>query len=72
MSKKIQISSCPVCGSDNIQRNVQDLIREYEGQTYTVPTLEYYECPDCHEKIFDSEAMQKIQAHSPAYHKQKV
>ena len=34
-----------------------------------VPNLEYYECPDCGERLFDHNAMQKIEAHSPAYAK---
>jgi predicted RNA-binding Zn-ribbon protein involved in translation (DUF1610 family) len=34
-----------------------------------VPNLEFYECPDCGERIYDRDAMRKIEAHSPAYAK---
>ena len=29
--------------------------------------LEFHECPACGEKVFDREAMRKIQTHSPAF-----
>jgi len=40
---------------------------EFRGQPYTVPDLEFYECPDCGERIYDREAMRKIEAYSPAF-----
>ena len=69
MNGKFQIKICPTCGSDQIQRVVRDIIRNYEGQTYTVPKVEFYDCPNCSEKVFDREVMLKIEAHSLAYHK---
>jgi len=32
-----------------------------------VPDVTFYECPVCGEKVFDREAMLKIEAYSPAY-----
>jgi len=69
MSDKLQIKTCPTCSSDQIRRVVRDIIRKYKGQTYTVPKVEFYDCPNCSEKVYDREAMLKIEAHSPAYHK---
>ena len=69
MNGKFQIKTCPTCGSEQIRRVVRDIIRKYKGQTYTVPRVEFYECPNCGEKVYDREAMLKIEAHSPAYHK---
>lgn len=69
MNDKLQIKTCPTCGSDKIRRVVRNLIRSYKGQTYTVPRVEFYECPNCGEKVFDREAMLKIETRSPAYHK---
>jgi DNA-directed RNA polymerase subunit RPC12/RpoP len=37
-----------------------------KGMTYTVPSLYFFECPDCGEKIFDKEAMLQIEEKSPA------
>jgi len=48
---------------------VRDIIRKYKGQTYTVPKVEFYDCPNCGEKVYDREAMLKIEFYSPAYHK---
>jgi YgiT-type zinc finger domain-containing protein len=42
---------------------------EYKGQSYTVENLEFYECPDCKEQIYDPEAMRAIEANSPAFAK---
>jgi hypothetical protein len=39
---------------------------------YVVPNVEYLECPDCSEQLFDHTAMQKIEAHSPAYAKHRA
>jgi|APCry4251928382_1046606.scaffolds.fasta_scaffold505701_2 YgiT-type zinc finger domain-containing protein len=67
MNGKLQIKTCPTCGSEKIQRVVRDLVRSYMGQPYTVPEVEFYDCPNCGEKVYDREAIQKIEAYSPAY-----
>jgi len=69
MSNKLLIKTCPICGSDKIGRVVRDITRNYKGQNYTVPKVEYYDCPNCGEKVYDREAMRKIEAYSPAYRK---
>jgi YgiT-type zinc finger domain-containing protein len=69
MNNKLQIKTCPTCGSDKIRRVVRNLVRSYKGQTYSVPRVEFHECPNCGEKVYNREAMLKIEAHSPAYHK---
>lgn len=71
MSQPFQIKTCPTCGSNRIRRVVHDVSRQYEGQTYIVPAVEFYDCPVCGEKVYDREAMQKIEAYSPAYRKTK-
>lgn len=72
MNNKLQIKFCPTCGSDKIQRVMRDVTRNYKGQTYTVPSVEFNDCPNCDEKVYDREAMLKIEAHSPAYRKTRV
>jgi YgiT-type zinc finger domain-containing protein len=71
MNEKLQIKVCPTCGSDKIKRVVRDLTRNYKGRTYTVPMVELYDCPNCGEKIYDHEAMLKVESYSPAYRKPK-
>lgn len=69
MNSKFQIRICPTCGSDKIQYAIRDVTRNYKGQDYIVPSVEFYDCPNCGEKVYDREAMLKIEACSPAYHK---
>jgi YgiT-type zinc finger domain-containing protein len=66
MEDKLLISECPSCGSGKIRKVRKDWSREFRGLKYTVPSLEYYECPVCGEQIYDRQALRKIQEHSPA------
>lgn len=50
----------------------RDWVDEFQGQTYVVPDLEYHECPDCGERVYDPQAMRKIEAYSPAYAKKRI
>ena len=54
----IKITICPMCGSDKINKVRRNWTGKAQGQTYIVPKLEYYECPDCNEEVYDREAMQ--------------
>ncbi len=65
----LQISTCPSCGNKKLSQVQRDWSGELHGRTYVVPQLEFYECSVCSEKIYDREAMQKIEAHSPAFAK---
>lgn len=67
----IKITICPTCGSDKIKKARRNWTNKAQSKTYTVPNLEYYECPDCGEKVYDRKAMQKIEAHSPVFAKKK-
>ena len=49
---------------DMVRRDWTDVVAEQE---YTVPKLEFYECPACSEKVFDTRAMQRIEAVCPAF-----
>jgi YgiT-type zinc finger domain-containing protein len=72
MNDQLQIKTCPTCGSDQIKRVTKDVIRSYKGQPYTVPALEFYECSNCGEKVYDRTAIQKIEAVSPVYRHKNV
>jgi len=67
MNGKFFIKTCPTCGSDKIQLVVKDIIRKYQDQTYTVPAVEFYECLNCGEKVYDRVAIKKVESYSPAY-----
>ncbi len=63
----IRITVCPSCGGSRVRLVQRDWTGEYEGQTYTVPALDFHECPHCGEKIYDRDAMRRIEACSPAF-----
>lgn len=65
----IKITICPSCGGNKIEKVQRNWTVKYKGKTYTVPNLEYYECPDCGEKVYDRQGMKKIEANSPAFEK---
>ena len=67
-----EISSCPTCGSQKLRRVRRDFEGEYQGDAYRVEGLEFFECPDCGEKIYSREAMRRIEAKSPAFVSRKV
>jgi YgiT-type zinc finger domain-containing protein len=61
------LTICPTCGSDKIKKVRRNLQRSAKGIAYTVPLLEFHECPNCDEKVFDPEAMRKIESYSPTF-----
>jgi len=63
------ITHCPTCGSREIRKVRRDFAGDFRGCPYTVPDLEFFECPACGEKVFDREAMRRIEAYSPAFAK---
>ena len=66
MKTQLRITICPTCGSSNIKRIKKDWKGEYQGKKYSVPSLSFIECPDCGEKVYDRDAMHKIEEKSPA------
>ncbi|MFN8489579.1 MAG: YgiT-type zinc finger protein [Caldilineaceae bacterium] len=71
MRTELQIKHCPNCGSDQIKKVRRNWVGKSKGKSYTVPDLEFYECPICQERIFDLEALRQMQVHSPAFAKRK-
>ncbi len=68
----LRITVCPSCGSKKIKKVRRNASGEFEGRSYTVPSLRFYECPDCGEKVYDRDAIQKIEEHSPAFAKARA
>ena len=64
----LKTTICPTCGGRKIKRVRRDCPREIAGHRYTIPNLLLYECPNCGERLYDREAMRKIEAYSPALH----
>jgi YgiT-type zinc finger domain-containing protein len=66
----LNITRCPTCGSDQIKKVCRDWTGIAKGQTYVAPALTFYECPACGERVFEREALLRIQAASPAFAQQ--
>ncbi len=66
MKAQLKINTCPTCGSGEIKKVKKDWKGEYQGKKYSVPSLSLYECPDCGERVYDRDAMHRIEERSPA------
>ena len=63
----LKIKTCPSCGRGEIKKVRRNWTAIYKGKAYTVPDLQYYECAECGERIYDRDAMREIEAYSPAF-----
>ncbi|HBA39303.1 MAG TPA: hypothetical protein DCZ05_06065 [Deltaproteobacteria bacterium] len=63
----LKITTYPSCGSDKVKKVRRNWTGSFNGKRYTVPNLQYYECPDCGERVYDRDAMREIEARSPAF-----
>ncbi len=66
MKAQLKIRTCPTCRSGGIKEVKKDWKGEYQGKKYSVPSLSFYECPDCRERVYDRGAMRRIEEKSPA------
>jgi YgiT-type zinc finger domain-containing protein len=67
----LKITTCPSCGSNKIKKVRRSWTGTFKDRTYRVPSLQYYECPDCGERVYDRDAMREIEAHSPAFERSR-
>lgn len=63
----MDIITCPSCGSRNIKKVRRAVSHEIDGETYTVPGITYHACAECGERVYDGNAVSKMQAASPAF-----
>ena len=63
------ITRCPTCDSSKITKVRRIWTSRFDGLKYSVLRLEFHECPGCGEKVYDREAMRKIEMSSPAFAK---
>jgi YgiT-type zinc finger domain-containing protein len=58
---KLKITKCPTCGSKRIRRVRRDIKGSFRGKPYIARNVEFEECPNCGERLFDLEAMAKLE-----------
>ena len=61
------IRTCPSCGSENIKKVRRKWTGEHRGQKYSIEKLDFFECPECGERVYSPEAMRRIEHASPAF-----
>jgi len=66
LKAQLTIKTCPTCGSAKIKKVNKDWKGEYHGRSYSVRSLCFYECPDCGERVYDRDAIRRIEEKSPA------
>jgi YgiT-type zinc finger domain-containing protein len=63
---RIKLTVCPNCYSKNLKKVRRTVSGTRQGRRYSVPGVEFYECPDCGERIYDPTAMRQIEQASHA------
>jgi YgiT-type zinc finger domain-containing protein len=63
---RIKLSVCPNCGSKQVKKVRKTVSGTRQGKRYSVPAVEFYECPDCGERIYDPTAMRQLEQRSQA------
>jgi len=61
----LKIKTCPTCGRRNVRQVTRGVECNFRGQVYTAPAIQFHECPDCGEKLYDRQAMQKMESCRP-------
>jgi len=61
----LDMRTCPTCGSTRLKRVRRGVRRTVGGEKYIVPAVEFHECPDCGEKLYSRQAMQKVESFRP-------
>ena len=63
---RLKLSVCPTCGKKNLKKVRRIVSGTRHGKRYSVPAVEFYECPDCGERVYDPTAMRQIEQRSHA------
>jgi YgiT-type zinc finger domain-containing protein len=59
---KLKITKCPICASKRIPRVRKDIKGTFHGKPYIARGVEFEECSNCGERLFDLTAMAKLEA----------
>jgi len=60
----LKLTDCPNCGNKNLKKVRKAVTGTRQGKRYSAPAVEFYECPDCGERIYDPTAIRQIEQHS--------
>lgn len=60
----LKLTVCPNCGNKNLKKVRKTVTGTRQGKRYSAPSVEFYECPDCGERVYDPAAVQQIEQYS--------
>ena len=60
----VKLTKCPTCGNNNLKKVRKVVTGTRQGKRYSAPNMEFYECPDCGERIYDPAAIRQLERHS--------
>jgi len=58
---RLKLTFCLNCYSKNLKKVRRTVSGTRQGKRYSVPGVEFYECPDCGERIYDPVAVRQIE-----------
>lgn len=61
---KLKLNVCPNCGNKNLKKVRKTVSGTRQGKRYSAPAVEFYECSECGERIYDPAAIRRIEQHS--------
>jgi YgiT-type zinc finger domain-containing protein len=61
---RLKLTVCPNCGNKNLKKVRKTVTGTRQGKRYSAAQVEFYECPDCGERIYDPAAIRQIEEHS--------
>jgi YgiT-type zinc finger domain-containing protein len=59
------VRTCPTCGVGKLRRVTRDVECNFRGHVYIAPDIEFSECPNCGEKLYDQQALRKMESFRP-------
>lgn len=68
----LKLTVCPNCGNKNLKKVRKAVTGTRHGKRYAVSAVEFYECPDCGERIYDPAAIRQIEQHSHVRSKHRI
>ena len=60
----LKLSICPNCGNKNLKKVRKAVTGVRQGKPYSAAAVDFYECPDCGERIYDPAAIRQIEHQS--------
>ena len=54
------LKKCPLCDSMNVKKVTKTVERMIRGELLRIPSVTYWACPNCDEKIFPPQATEKM------------